>query len=99
VYIARQKVVSAASLWYLGLFLALYLGAHLVMRFSVPDADPYLLPLVLLLTAIGVTEIYRINPHDAFRQDLWVVISLALFAAVLLAFRHDYRRWKKAEQA
>ncbi len=28
---------------------------------TVPGADPYLLPMVGLLTAIGVTEIYRLG--------------------------------------
>jgi hypothetical protein len=68
VYIARQDVISGASLTYGVFFLCLYLAAHLVLRVAVPYADPYLLPLVALLTAIGVTEIYRIDPTDALRQ-------------------------------
>jgi cell division protein FtsW (lipid II flippase) len=58
----------------------------------VPWADPYLLPIAGLLTAVGLTEIYRLNPKDAFRQGIWIVVGVALFAAVLLAFRRDYRR-------
>jgi len=57
----------------------------------VPRADPYLLPIAGLLTAIGLTEIYRLGPTDAFRQALWIVIAVAVFAAGLLAFRRDYR--------
>ena len=74
-----------------GLFIALYLAAHLVARRTVPNADPYLLPMAALLTAIGLTEIYRLEPDDAFRQGLWVVIGVALFAAALIWLRHDYR--------
>ena len=48
-----------------------------------PHADPYLLPMAALLTAIGLTEIYRLEPDDAFRQGLWIVIGVALFAATL----------------
>src|SRR5919198_6523392 len=92
VYIARQEVVSTASLSYAGFFFVLYLAAHLVARLTVPYADPYLLPMAGLLTAIGVTEIYRLNPSDAFRQGLWIVIAVALFAATLLALHRDYRR-------
>ena len=44
-----------------------------------------------LLAAIGVTMIYRLDPDNAFRQGLWVVIGVALFAAVLVALRRDYR--------
>jgi cell division protein FtsW (lipid II flippase) len=92
VYIARKHVVSTASLTYAGFFLVLYVAAHLVARATVPNADPYLLPIAGLLTAIGLTEIYRLNPRDAFRQGLWIVIAVALFAAVLLFLRGDYRR-------
>src|SRR5262249_3187111 len=92
VYIARQSVVSAATPSYAAFFFGLYLVAHLVGRYAVPYADPYLLPLAALLTAIGITEIYRINPDDAFRQGVWIIIAVAVFAGTLLALRRDYRR-------
>ena len=91
VYIARQAVVSWGSLTYAGLFMALYLVAHFVARRTVPHADPYLLPMAALLTAVGLTEIYRLDPDDAFRQALWIVIGVSLFAATLIWLRRDYR--------
>jgi cell division protein FtsW (lipid II flippase) len=91
VYIARQSVVSTASLSYAVFFFALYLVAHLIARITVPYADPYLLPMAGLLTAIGVTEIYRLSPSAAFKQGLWIVIALAVFGASLFALRRDYR--------
>ena len=92
VYIAQQDVISTASLTYAIFFLALYLVAHLVTRLTVPFADPYLLPLAGLLSAVGVIEIYRINPQDALRQSLWLVVGVGAFAGTLLVFRWDYRR-------
>jgi cell division protein FtsW (lipid II flippase) len=92
VYIARQSVVSTASLSYAGFFFALYLAAHLVCRMTVPYADPYLLPMAGLLTAVGVTEIYRLHAADAFRQGLWIVVALAALAGTLFALHRDYRR-------
>ncbi|MBA2460658.1 MAG: FtsW/RodA/SpoVE family cell cycle protein [Actinobacteria bacterium] len=91
VYIARQSLVSSESLTYAALFLSLYLAAHVVARYTVPFADPYLLPMAALLSAIGVTMIYRLDPDDAFRQSLWIVIGVLLFALTLLALRRDYR--------
>ena len=91
VYISRKSHVSAASLTYALLFFALYLVAHVVARWTVPNADPYLLPLAGLLTAIGLTEIYRLGPSNALKQGLWVIIGVAVFAVALLALRHDYR--------
>ena len=80
VYIARQDVVSTGSLSYALFFFALYLAAHVIARVTVPQADPYLLPMAALLTAIGVTEIYRLDPDNAFRQGLWIVVGVAAFA-------------------
>ncbi len=91
VYIARQSVVSWGSLTYAGLFVALYFTAHIVARATVPNADPYLLPLAGLMTAVGLTEIYRLGPNDAFKQGLWIIIGVAGFAAALILLRHDYR--------
>jgi cell division protein FtsW (lipid II flippase) len=91
VYIARQSVVSWGSLTYAGMFVGLYLVAHAVARRTVPNADPYLLPMAGLLTAVGLTEIYRLGPDDAFKQALWVVIGVALFSVTLIYFRRDYR--------
>ena len=92
VYIARQDVISTASLTYAGFFFLLYLAAHLVARYTVPFADPYLLPIAGLLAAIGLTEIYRLQPNDAFKQGIWIVVAVAMFALTLFLLRYDYRR-------
>jgi cell division protein FtsW (lipid II flippase) len=92
VYIARSEIVSPESLTYAGFFLLLYLVAHVVTRLTVPWSDPYLLPLAGFLTAVGLTEIYRLEPEDAFRQGLWVVLGVGLFSATLIALRRDFRR-------
>jgi cell division protein FtsW (lipid II flippase) len=91
VYIALKSQISGGSLGYAVFFFGLYLVAHFVARATVPLADPYLLPMAALLTAIGVTEIYRLGPNDAFRQGLWIVIGVGVFAATLFWLRHDYR--------
>jgi cell division protein FtsW (lipid II flippase) len=90
VYIARQDVVSAGSLSYAAFFVALFVAAHMTLRFALPYSDPYLLPLGALLTAVGLTMIYRIEPDLALRQGLWVVVGVAAFAAIVL-FLRDYR--------
>ena len=91
VYIALESQISGGSLGYAVFFFGLYLVAHFVARVTVPLADPYLLPMAALLTAIGLTEIYRLGPDKAFRQGLWIVIGVGVFAATLFWLRHDYR--------
>ena len=71
-------------------FLSLFVVAHILLRVRSPYADPYLLPLGGLLCAIGLTEIYRIDPDLAFRQGLWVVVGVIAFAGLVL-FLRDYR--------
>ena len=91
VYIALRSQISGGSLGYAVFFFGLYVVAHVVARFAVPLADPYLLPMAALLTAIGLTEIYRLGPGNAFRQGIWIVIGVAVFAATLVWLRSDYR--------
>ena len=93
VYLASQDVpeFSTVSLSYAAFFLALFLTAHLVRRFALPHADPYLLPIAGLLTATGLTMIYRIDPDQAFRQGVWVVGGVTLFGLTVV-FLRDHRR-------
>src|SRR5919198_5981839 len=90
VFIARQDEVSTASLSYAAFFLALFVAAHVVVRMVLPHADPYLLPVAGVLTAVGLTMIYRIDPDLALRQGLWVVVGIAAFGLLVL-FVRDYR--------
>src|SRR2546430_8883697 len=85
-------MVSTWSLASAGFFAALYVAERLVCRLAAPRADAYLLPMVALLTAVGVTEIYRLDPTDAFRQGLWIVLAVGALAVTLFALRLDYRR-------
>jgi cell division protein FtsW (lipid II flippase) len=91
VYIALKSQISGGSLGYAVFFFGLYLVAHIAARITVPLADPYMLPMAALLTAIGVTEIYRLGPSNAFRQGLWIVIGVAAFGATLFWLHRDYR--------
>lgn len=78
---------SSASLGYGALFLALCLAAHLVIRFALPDADPYLFPLVAVLASVGIVMVYRIEPTLARQQAQWMVLGLVLFAVTIVWLR------------
>jgi cell division protein FtsW (lipid II flippase) len=78
---------SNVSLTYGALFLALCVAGHLVIRFCLPDADPYLFPLGAVLASVGIVMVYRINPTLARQQAQWMVLGLVLFAATILALR------------
>jgi cell division protein FtsW (lipid II flippase) len=78
---------SSLSLTYGAIFLALCLAGHLVIRFALPNADPYLFPLGAVLASVGIVMIYRINPTLARQQAQWMVVGLFLFAATILLLR------------
>jgi cell division protein FtsW (lipid II flippase) len=78
---------SSLSLTYGALFLALCVAAHLVIRFALPNADPYMFPLAAVLASVGLVMVYRINPTLAREQAQWMVLGLVLFAGTILTLR------------
>jgi cell division protein FtsW (lipid II flippase) len=90
VFIERDDVLSNVSLTYGALFLGLCLAAHVVIRVTLPYADPYLFPLFAVLACFGIVMIYRIDDKLAREQAQWFVIGLGLFAATIVLLR-DYR--------
>ena len=87
VYMARSSDLNSPSLTYGGIFLALCLAVHLFVRVKLPDADPYLFPLVALLAAFGLVMIYRIDDTLARQQAGWFVVGIILFAATIQLLR------------
>ena len=90
-WIARTGRVSADGLVDVAVIAALYLAAHVVVRLTVPRADPTLLPLAALLTAIGLTVNYRLDPVDGKKQAIWVAVGVVAFVGTLVFLRFDYR--------
>jgi cell division protein FtsW (lipid II flippase) len=87
IFIQESAVVSNVSLTYGAAFLGLCLVTHLVIRFTLPYADPYLFPLVAVLACFGLVIIYRINDVQARQQAQWFVVGLILFTATILFVR------------
>jgi cell division protein FtsW (lipid II flippase) len=78
---------SSVSLTYGAVFLGLCVAAHLVIRYALPHADPYLFPLAAVLASVGIVMVYRINPTLARQQAQWMVVGLVLFAATIILLR------------
>ena len=91
VFIQRSNVLSNVSLTYGAIFLGLCLAGHILIRITLPHADPYLFPLVALLASFGIVMVYRIDATLARQQAQWFVLGLILFGATIIAFR-DYRK-------
>jgi cell division protein FtsW (lipid II flippase) len=94
VFIQRSNALSNVSLTYGAIFLGLCLAAHIVIRMTLPNADPYMFPLVALLASFGIVMIYRIDATLARQQAQWFVLGLVLFAATII-FLRDYRKLER----
>ncbi len=90
IFVQRSDVLSNVSLTYGLIFLGLCFAAHLVIRFTLPHADPYMFPLVAVLACFGLVVVYRIDEDLAREQAQWFVIGLILFAVTIVALR-DFR--------
>ncbi|TMK62428.1 MAG: FtsW/RodA/SpoVE family cell cycle protein [Actinobacteria bacterium] len=94
VLITRSRDINKVTVTYGLVFLGACLFAHIFIRARLPDADPYMFPLVALLAAFGLVEIYRISPHRALGQAVWFGVGLGLFCATIV-FLRDHRRLER----
>ena len=84
--------------------IAVLLGINLLLSFTFPKADQVLLPLVGLLSGIGVLMATRLGPNLlpfpdpalGSRQLLWVIVGLVAFLVTLFGLRNMnwLRRYK-----
>jgi cell division protein FtsW (lipid II flippase) len=94
--------LPAGTVGYGAGLLALFLGAHLVVRFVAPHADPLILPCVATLNGLGLVLIRRLDFEEVERataagravpradaplQLVWTAIGVLAFALVLLIIR------------
>lgn len=90
----QQTNVEDLSFTYGAIFLGLCVAAHLVIRITLPHADPYLFPLVAVLACFGLVVIFRIDEDLAREQAQWFVVGLILFAATII-FVRDFRKLER----
>ncbi len=89
ILITESNEISDLSVFYGAYFLGLCLLTHFVIRSRLPDADPFLFPLVALLAAFGVVMLFRLDEGLARDQANWFVLGLVLFSLTIILLR-DY---------
>jgi cell division protein FtsW (lipid II flippase) len=81
--VVRERTWDVGILWQHWLALIIWVGliirTHHDLKKHVPDADPYLLPAVALLSGWGLLTIWRLDQGFGARQTLWLIISMAVF--------------------
>ena len=84
------------------IWLVLFWFLHRSTKEYLPERDPYLLPVVALLTGWGLLTIYRLTPVEAtirtsfgIRQTIWLALAIVVFAYGLrLSNLNFLRRYK-----
>lgn len=61
--------------------------AHIAIRFLAPGADPAILPIVFVLSGIGVTFVTRLAPDEAVGQVMWLFLGVVAMVATLAVVR------------
>ncbi len=77
----NSQVLAAAGV------LSLFMIAHLVLMWRLPNADQLLLPLVAMLTLLGLvmsTRLSTLVPGLMMRQSMWIVVGLVLLIGVVV---------------
>ena len=94
--LVQERSVTLGHLWAPGVWLILILIAFGLLRHFQPEHDPYLLPLLALLTGWGLILIDRLAPNFLNRQVIWLGLSTAvmLIIAILPRNLHLLRRYR-----
>jgi cell division protein FtsW (lipid II flippase) len=92
----KGRVFDTSVLWTGASILGLALVMHVVLRVVAKNADPFILPVALVLNGIGIAEIYRIDIHNGdtgweaigVKQIVWTLLAMVLAIATLLLVRN-----------
>ena len=90
--VVRRQIVEWQTLTGAGLFAVALLAAAAWVRWRLPRADPYVLPIAATLAAVGQIMTSRLEPSLGPRQGTWVLIGLGAMTLVGLLPSIDWLR-------
>jgi peptidoglycan glycosyltransferase len=85
--LGRSASLPADIVGFLGVLVALLVGAHIATRKLAPLADPLFLPLAALLNGIGYVFIARIDGDLAGLQASWTAVGILGYVLTLAVVR------------
>lgn len=92
----KRQLFDTSVLWVGSTILGLALVMHVVLRIVAKNADPFILPVALVLNGIGIAEIYRIDIHNGdlgwdavgVKQIVWTLLAMVLAIITLVLVRN-----------
>lgn len=48
-----------------------------------PDRDPYIVPIIAMLSGLGLLTLYRLDYHFGLRQTIWLALSITLAIGII----------------
>ena len=88
---------KSPPLIYGGLYAGVMVALYFVVRLWLPHSDAILMPIITLLTGVGLLMIYRLTydapvaENLAITQAVWILVGSGVFVSVVLFFR-DYQK-------
>ena len=75
---------------------AIAIAMHIALRFLAPEADPFILPVAIMLNGLGIAEIYRLDLAEkvggwasaGVRQIAWTGVAMVIALLVILVVRN-----------
>ncbi|OQY45414.1 MAG: hypothetical protein B6242_10340 [Anaerolineaceae bacterium 4572_78] len=74
------QYVIAMTVWSL-----CFIGTYYGLRQTIPHINPFLLPIVSLLTGLGFLMVARLAPNFLIQQVIWLIFSIGILLIITLA--------------
>jgi cell division protein FtsW (lipid II flippase) len=90
VFVAHTSLIvarrgSILDYWHVAVWIGCALAGHVALHRRVPRRDPFLFPIVMLLSGWGLALINRLAPPFAVRQTVWLIVAVGALVAVIAA--------------
>jgi cell division protein FtsW (lipid II flippase) len=82
--LVRSGTIQWAFMWPSLVWTAVTATAHLLLTRCKPTHDPFLLPILALLTGWSILLVHRLAANFLTRQVIWVVISAIVMLTIVL---------------
>lgn len=98
--LVRNRSVNEIHMWQHWLGVSVWVVAFsFIHRLSIkklPNRDPFLIPIIGLLTGLGLLTIWRLYPNLGLRQTIWLALSAIILVAVISfpTFLNALQRYK-----